>query len=133
MRGHRILLTDHNHEVGVLVAEILSAEGYRVRFAAPSECSARHIREAHPDLALIELMPNAPDPTLALLEQLRVHPATATLPVLVTSTDYGLLRSLETTLHALGCLTIRKPFALDTLLEVVESAIGLGRSAPVGV
>jgi DNA-binding response OmpR family regulator len=130
MQRQHILLTDHSHEVGMLVAEILTTEGYCVRFAAPSECSAMHIREARPDLALIELMPNAPHPTLALLEQLRAHPATATLPVLVTSTDYSLLKSLATTLSNLGCMTLRKPFALDTLLEVVDSA--LGRVAVVG-
>ena len=77
---YHIILTDYSPEVGELLVEILSVAGYCVRFDAPSEFSACRIREAHPDLAMIELLPNAPGPILALVGHLRADPATAHLP-----------------------------------------------------
>ncbi|MEI6180048.1 MAG: hypothetical protein WCP31_04800 [Chloroflexales bacterium] len=123
MHGQRIFVSDHNHEVSELFAEILSNEGYRVWLDAPAELNVHRICAALPDLALIELLPNQPVPTLNLVEQLRAHPATFNLPVLVSSTDYFLLKRLAQPLSALGCQLLMKPFTLETLLGVVRAAL----------
>ena len=129
MHGQRIFVSDHNHEVSELFAEILSGEGYRVWLDTPTELSVQRIRAALPDLLLIELLPNQPVPTLNLVEQLRTHPATVNLPVLVSSTDYFLLKRLAQPLGTLGCQLLMKPFTLETLLEVVRAALD-PRSVP---
>ena len=123
MHGQRIFVSDHNHEVSELFAEILSGEGYRVWLDTPTELSVHRIRAALPDLLLIELLPNQPVPTLNLVEQLRTHPATVNLPILVSSTDYFLLKRLARPLSVLGCQLLMKPFTLETLLEVVRAAL----------
>ena len=123
MHGQRIFVSDHNHEVSELFAEILTGEGYRVWLDTPTDLSAHRICAALPDLALIELLPNQPVPTLNLVEQLRTHPATVNLPVLVSSTDYFLVKRLAQPLGTLGCQLLMKPFTLETLLEVVRAAL----------
>jgi hypothetical protein len=66
---------------------------------------------------------------LLLLEQLRRHPATNALPIIVNSTDQQLLNQFSETLHQLGCTTLAKPFGLDELLEKIGACMSGGRSA----
>jgi CheY-like chemotaxis protein len=59
-----------------------------------------------------------------LLDKLRLHPATARIPIIICSTDPWLLREKEGLLRTLHCDTLEKPFDLEMLLAKISAAVG---------
>jgi len=123
MLDHTVFVTDNDQGIRELYRDILCAEGYLPEVAAPHAISAGSIAAAHPDVALLELLPGAPSTTLALVEQLRASPLTAGTPVVLMTTCPRLLAQLAAPLSRLGCATMLKPFQLDELLACVKQAV----------
>jgi CheY-like chemotaxis protein len=65
-----------------------------------------------------------PDSGWALLEMIRLHPATKDMPVIVCSADAWGLCQREGHLRRHGCEVLPKPFGLEELLDLLRCVVG---------
>lgn len=124
MHRANIVVVESDASVRHLFDEVLHDEGYSVELLEPGRLSAGRLAAAAPDLLLLEVTPTNRAQVLALVAQLRRRPDTARLPVLVSTTDKGLLAPRAADLKRLGCDVLLKPFGLDGLLEAVCTSLG---------
>jgi two-component system cell cycle response regulator DivK len=117
--GERILVVEDNERNRRLVRDVLVFAGFEVLEAPTGEQGVELARTRAPDLVLMDLGLPGIDGTEAL-RQLRLTPATATVPV-VAVTAYAMDDDLERTRDAGfdGCLT--KPLSVRSLPEQVRS------------
>lgn len=112
----RILVVEDNEANQLLASAILEREGYIVDLAASSDEARSRMRQARPDLILMDVQLPGED-GLALAGRLKSNPATARIPI-VALTALAMAGDRERTLAA-GCDGyISKPidtrtFALD--------------------
>ncbi len=121
-----VLLVDGDQELMELLEEVVSGEGYRTARTSPAELySALRIEDR---VALIildaELTTDPQHGAWQALRPLRDDPATASIPVLVTSADTRLLREQAPEIDRLeGVAILGKPFSVDDLLRAMQAAI----------
>ena len=113
----RILIIDDEREFCGSLKEWLEAENYEVAVAYDGKAGLERARKEKPGLILLDiLMPQASG--LEVLTQLRVHPETSCLPVVMLtakSETIFILASQE--LKANDYLI--KPFKLEELLKLI--------------
>lgn len=126
MDSKLILAIDGDTATLDFLTDLLSLEGYGVLCFQASQASANAVQQAQPDLIILDLAPQTSDNTVLLLDELREHPATKTIPIIVTSTSVKLLQTLSDPLHYWRCIAIEKPFNLDDLLTCVATALRYG-------
>lgn len=114
----RILSVDDEHDVTDLVAFHLTRAGFDVQTADTGRSALERIKEARPDLVILDLM--LPDiDGFGVCEILRRHAETATLPIIILSAwATPDARHLGLELGALDYLT--KPFSPRELVQRVE-------------
>ena len=79
------------------------------------------IKEAQPDLVILDLMLGRDQTGWTVLQLLREDPATSGIPVILCSAAATALRHHTSTESAHGIVeTVAKPFDVDHLLEVIE-------------
>ncbi|HEU5102821.1 MAG TPA: hypothetical protein VFU22_27555 [Roseiflexaceae bacterium] len=126
MVSKRIMIVDYYGPTVDLLVEVLKGEGY-TPIRSSREClSVDCIIDARADLLILELGLGYPSTMLQLLRDLRRHPSTLVLPVIVDSTDDLLLAQLDEELRELGCVSVAKPFDIDILLSLVDAGLALG-------
>jgi CheY-like chemotaxis protein len=118
-----IVVIDNYYATRSLIEEVLSAEGYVVRCYSDRQVDSTWVELDRPDLLIVDLERDQPEHVLFFLAQLRQHPATNAIPVIVTSTDRRLLYDLDESLRQLGCMALEKPFGLDELLDDISRAL----------
>lgn len=118
-----ILVIDHDGATRALLTEILSDEGYQVGCVANIGQGIDSIRQAQPDLAIVEMLPTQPEATLDLLAKLRSSQHTQAVRVLVSCTDTELLGRMQPCINAAAQATITKPFCLEWFIDSVKSAL----------
>jgi CheY-like chemotaxis protein len=115
--GRTVLIVEDQQAIAELLLDVLSDAGYETK-RAPSAVEAAEIARATlPDLILLDVM--MPDRNgWDVLEDLRSHPATRDIPVVIISAVYA-----RTGLHSMpGGGPIRfaaKPFDIADLLTTV--------------
>ena len=116
-----ILIVDDEEDIRMLIADILSDEGYVCRTARDSKSAFDAMEERRPNLLILDIWLEGSDlDGIEILE--RVHDEHASMPVIMIS-GHG---NVETAVNAikLGAYDfIEKPFKSDRLLVVVERAI----------
>jgi DNA-binding response OmpR family regulator len=123
MRVQTVLVVEADPSIRTLFDDVLGAEGYRVQVQEQGALSVEHVAATHPDLLVLELMTGAAPGMLALIEALRQRPATAAVPIIVSTTSPLLLEQHGVALRRLGCRVLLKPFALDCFLEMVSQQL----------
>jgi len=115
--GPTILVVDDDPDVRSTLAEILAEEGYRVMEAASGREALAYLQtSAPPALILLDLM--MPDMDgWQFREEQQADPRLAAIPVVVVSAFIDDAEKVAS-LGAIQCL--RKPVALDVLLETIE-------------
>jgi CheY-like chemotaxis protein len=113
------------------MADILRDEGY-IADCYTWEQSAEQLQAKQPALIIADLLPLDYQATLRLIEELRQHPATRAIPVIVTTTTARLPHEVALALSRLGCTSLVKPFDIDTFLSQVGQALGEGQPASGG-
>ena len=108
---------------------LLGQEGYRTVTSREERDALAMIRRERPDLLIMDLRMLSPRTGWLLLDELRRHPDTAALPVIVCSGDGDALRENAGVLRERRCVALAKPFDLEDLLEKVRSSIGTAGSA----
>jgi PAS domain S-box-containing protein len=117
-RRPKILVVEADHDLALLLRRQLELEGYHVVLAGSGEDALWLAKEEQPQLITLDIMLPDLDGFL-VLEQLREHPATAPIPVIIIS---GL--SQTGTGYALGAVDyVVKPFDEDKLLRSVQLAL----------
>jgi len=113
----RVLVVDDEHEIASAMAEILADEGYSVAVAHDGLHAFEQIPRFDPDLILLDLMMPRMN-GFEVLERLRDD--RNRIPVVVVSANQGYDTS---DLKVAG--KVRKPFALEQLLDAVTDALGM--------
>jgi CheY-like chemotaxis protein len=107
-----ILIVDDDQSIAELMAELLNDEGYRVAIAADGASAVAMARRALPALVFTDsMMPGMGGSEL--IRELRRHPKTRSIPVVLMSSVYPGDR------RTLGVPFLAKPFGIDEVLELV--------------
>ncbi len=115
-RSWRILVVDDEATIRETIAELLEIEGYRVETARDGLDALRRLRQAKPDVIVVDLMMPRLD-GWGLVRACRADPALADLPVIAMSARPDVAQSVAG-LDVQVCLT--KPFQVDELLAALE-------------
>jgi CheY-like chemotaxis protein len=123
-RGPRVLVVDDERELALGTSALLRARGYRVDVTFGGREALERIRRDPPDLVLLDVtMPDVDG--FAVLEALRASPATARLPV-VLSTAGAVDPSQLTPGHAL----LEKPFHREILDAFLDRVFAVSPPSP---
>jgi len=118
----RVLIVEDEKPIRELLNDFLTDEGYVTLLAENGEEGVEIARTEHPDLILMDLML----PLLSGLDAIRSlkeDHETRDIPVVVMSANTVLLLHLSD--QFLADDTLRKPFDLDRVLDLVQSRIGV--------
>lgn len=110
-----------------LMKMFLEEEGYKVTTLYEENKPYEEIKEAHPELVILDILIGAPDTGWVLLDKLNLDLETRHVPVIVCSADVRTLRDKADSLRKKGCLTIEKPFDIEEMLATIREALALGR------
>lgn len=106
-----------------LIRDFLEGEGYETILVYESQGAHLTIADARPGLVILDIRMEQPDSGKQVLEQIRQDRRTAKTPVIICSADQPFLRDHATYLRSRNALAIAKPFDLDALLALVQSAL----------
>ncbi|TDI14243.1 MAG: response regulator [Acidobacteria bacterium] len=122
VRSCSILVVDDEPNVAAVIAEVLSACGHRVEVAHDGREARKRIREGAVDLIITDLMmPHVSGHEL--YEDVRQHsPELAAR--MIFSTGDTVSEGTREFLRRTGNAYLTKPFQIETLLEIVEKALG---------
>jgi two-component system OmpR family response regulator len=120
---HTLLVVEDDKTLCKLLAEILSAAGYLVRFASNrAQINTEVNRSPLPDLMLLDVqLPDADG--LKVLAKLRSHPKFSELPVVMMTGRSGAADVMQG-LAAGADGYVTKPFKMSALVGVVNAALG---------
>jgi CheY-like chemotaxis protein len=126
-----ILAIDDSLTIRKLVDMILKAVGYTVILAEKGEEGLRLAREHKPDLILLDyVLPDLPSPEIC--KQLLAYPDTATIPILLISTNGAAIRQLYTdSSNVKDYLT--KPFQAKVLQSVIAHLLSRPKQVESGL
>ncbi len=122
-----IVVVEDDHAFRELLGAFLTDEGYRTILVERAADAGHVIRKEQPALVILDLRLESPDAGERVLDELTSDPATATIPVIVSSGHALEQRGLTRRLRERGCAVLPKPFSLDTLLTTIHVHIGLAR------
>lgn len=119
MAGERIVLIEDDREIQGTLKTVLSEVGYRVSTATNGVDGQKLVQEEKPDLVITDMMmPRMGGfPVLEFLKTLDSPPAV----IMITANEGGRHKAYAEMLGAVDYL--RKPFAMDVLLESVKKAL----------
>ncbi len=118
-----ILLIDDDLDMHTVVTLILQPAGYRVTCCATGQAGLAVVRNDRPDLVLLDVMLATPTEGLEVAQQIRAHPATRDVPIVVVSST-----TRDFDLHAGGLenaidLFVEKPLEAQQLRQVVGDVL----------
>jgi CheY-like chemotaxis protein len=118
----RLVVTNHDPAFLGLLRELLGDEGDEVLGPPKLDEPYPFIKAQRPAAVVVDLPFRQETATLALLDALRLDPATAALPVVVCTTAPGALDGLARR-EGEGLYVLAKPFDLERLLAVLATAL----------
>jgi DNA-binding response OmpR family regulator len=117
--GDKILLIEDDREIATTLRSVLEAAGYDVSYAPNGKEGQRLIQEVKPALVITDMMmPQLGGfPVLEFLKQMETPPKV----IMITANEGGRHKAYAEMLGVSDYL--RKPFAMDVMLEAVETAL----------
>ena len=119
----RIMVVDDTQEILALFRAILEDEGYQVHLHAYAIQDLAEIERVAPDLLILDFVMTEEKSGWQLLQQLKMRPSTADLPVVICTGALQQVEELEGHLKALGVEVVLKPFHIEGLLGAVRRAL----------
>ncbi len=116
---HKILLIEDDREIATTIRSVLESSGYNVTHAPNGKEGKRLADEIQPDLVITDMMM----PQLGgfpVLEYLRSLPKSPRV-IMITANEGGRHKAYAEMLGVDDYL--RKPFAMDVMLEAVERSL----------
>ena len=124
----QIALIDDDAALLALLRDVLEVfEGYGVVVCQEADRAAAFIKEARPDLVLLDVRLGGGAKGWAILERLARDRATRPIPVIICSSAAHELEDRTALLRRRGVDILPKPFDLDELLDKVRAARAAGR------
>lgn len=126
MAGHKIVLIEDDREIQTTLRAVLEAAGYRVSSASNGAEGQKLIQSENPDLIITDMMmPRMGGfPVLEYLKTLSSAPPV----IMITANEGGRHKAYAEMLGAVDYL--RKPFAMDVLLDTIRRAIENASASP---
>lgn len=122
--SQHILVVEDDASLANLEAGILTAHGYVVAIAHTGEMAITALRQALPDLVLLDLDLSGTINGWDVLQMLRSY---ATTPVLLTSSESAVNRQLRIRGETRSTLDhLPKPYLMQTLLKRIERMLAIG-------
>ena len=122
--SQRILVVEDDASLANLEAGILSARGYSVAIANTGEMAISALKQALPDLVLLDLDLSGAINGWDVLQKLRTYSAT---PVLLTSSESAVNRQIRIRGETRSTLDhLPKPYLMQTLLKRIERMLAMG-------
>jgi len=123
--GKNILLIEDDREIAATIRSVLEAAGYAVEWANNGKEGKRLIEERQPDLVLTDMMmPQLGGfPVLEYLRSLTKRPRV----IMITANEGGRHKAYAEMLGVDDYL--RKPFAMDVLLDAVSKSLAKAADA----
>ena len=117
--GEKILLIEDDREIATTLRTVLEAAGYEVNYAINGKEGQRLIEEVKPALVITDMMmPQLGGfPVLEYLRQMTDPPKV----IMITANEGGRHKAYAEMLGVSDYL--RKPFAMDVMLEAVQKAL----------
>ncbi len=125
----RILVINDAQEILELFCEILEPEGYEVIMFSFAPRELDEIERLRPDLIILDVIFGSERLGWQLLQKLKMHRSTNTIPVIVCTAATREVRDIEGYLQAQGIQLVPKPFDIDALLLAVERAFQVSEHA----
>jgi CheY-like chemotaxis protein len=116
----RILVVDGARDVAAVLQKVLTEEGYEAPTVVNPADVVGEVCEHAPDAVALHLPPSA-DEAGAVLDAIRVDPATRGVPVLATSTVDAVADAAKASYNVQE--TLGRPFDLDDLLAKLERTL----------
>jgi DNA-binding response OmpR family regulator len=117
--GDKVLLIEDDREIATTLRSVLEAAGYDVSYAPNGKEGQRLIEDIRPALVITDMMmPQLGGfPVLEYLKQMPSPPKV----IMITANEGGRHKAYAEMLGVSDYL--RKPFAMDVMLEAVEKAL----------
>jgi CheY-like chemotaxis protein len=120
-RRPKVVVANHDPVFLELLRLLLREEGYEALVPPQLDDPYPFIKRTRPAAVVLDLPFRRETEALAVLDALRLDPATAALPVVVCATSPGSLDGLARR-EGEGLYVLAKPFDLERLLAVLATA-----------
>lgn len=127
----RIMVINDNQEILDSFRYLLEEEGYVVVLAAFAPREIEEVERVQPDLIVLDLVFGQEKLGWQLLQKLKMHRSTATIPVIICTAATRDVRDIEGYLRAHQVGVVGKPFDIDDFLGAV--AQGLSKAMQNGL
>ena len=107
--------------------DLLDEEGYEVVTYRELQGVYQAVRDANPDLIIMDIVIGGEKKGWELVELLTLDPKTRAVPIIVCSAAVQSLREREEQLTRLAIRALPKPFDLEELLAAIRHALDVER------
>ncbi len=126
-RGRIAIIDDDTVFIELMRDLLADGEGYEVLSAPNWLHGVEFVKDARPDLVILDLMLGRAQTGWGILELLREDPLLASIPVILCSAAAPALRQSDAA--ASNVATVAKPFDVDPLLQVIDRMLTESRAA----
>jgi CheY-like chemotaxis protein len=125
-KGRHILVVNDTEEILDLFRDIVEGLGHRMTAWSFSPDDLAKVTEIAPDLVILDLMLGPTElQGWALLQKLRMSPATESIPVIVCTAATNWVREQEGWLAANAVKVVLKPFKVGHLEHAIRQSLEL--------
>ena len=130
LTGRRVLVVNDTQEILELFEDILKPMGLDVILMSFAPRELDRIREAQPDLVILDFVFGEKELLgWQLLQKLKMDRTLAAVPVIVCTAALRMVNELQGYLTEQGVVVVVKPFNIDQLEEAVRNAFTVASSA----
>jgi DNA-binding response OmpR family regulator len=122
-KAARIMVINDTEEILESFRDLLEGEGYEVFLYAFAPKELEEVRRVQPELVILDLIFGQEKTGFQLLQKLKMHRDTATIPVVLCTAAIREVRDIEGYLKAQNVGLVPKPFDIDMLLDTVKQAL----------
>lgn len=120
----RILVVNASLELLNIFHEVLDGEGYEVEISNYTFEGLASIQQLNPDLIILDFDREGQREEWELLKMIRLHEATAHIPLIVSIAPLYLLPQVASSWLQKNILVLFSPFQKDDLLAAVRQQLG---------
>lgn len=118
----RVTVVNDHPEFLALLADFLGEEGYDVLTIPKHQGAFDQIKNSKPYIIICDLMFDNMPAGWALLDMLYLDPETRPIPVILCSAATKQVQEAAASFAGKGIVWLEKPFELEKLLELLDSA-----------
>ncbi len=128
--GKRVLVVNDTQEILELFEELLRELGFEVQLMSFAPRELQRVREARPDLILLDFVFGQRELLgWQLLQKIKMDRELDSIPVVVCTAAVREVGEQQGYLTEQGVIVVLKPFNVDQLEDAVERALSIGDTA----